>query len=173
MEEHKMKKFIAIVCILALSLGVLVGCGETENNQTDDSASKVGVVLVYDGIQIDVSTDEWDSHKTQVTTDDPALGKSYDFVGVTLADLMEIAGASDCTKVIVKAGDGYSTEIPVADVTSYSIMLANGYASGKSIDAGAGGPVKLVFPITDHPELSDTYDAWSWQWYVEEVEFVK
>ena len=41
-----MKKFIAIVCILAMCLGVLAGCMEKVDNSVDTNAP-VGVTLVY------------------------------------------------------------------------------------------------------------------------------
>ena len=168
-----MKKFIAIACILALCLGVLAACGEpvpTEGNDTP-----IGLQLVYNGTTTDVTTGQWEPLRSQVKTSDVSLGtsKEYEFTGVTLAKLMELAGATDCTKIIVNSTDGYSTEITVEDAKAYDIMITDGYVGGKEIPADAGGPIKLVFPASEHPELNDTYDAWSWQWYVGSVEFVK
>ena len=88
--------------------------------------------------------------------------KVYDYVGVKLSDLMEMAKADECVKVIVKASDGYSREVSAADARNYDIALVSGYDNGEAIPEEEGGPLKLVFPISDHPELKNTYDKWSW-----------
>lgn len=165
-----MKKIVSIVCVIALCLGVLAGCG-----QKIEAQEETIVKLVWNGTTTEVKTSQWNDKSTQVSTEDASLGggKVYDFVGVKLSTLMEIAGAGDCTKAIVKSSDGYSAEVAVEDIKAYDITLVTAYASGKLLEEDAGGPLKLVYPITEHPELNDTYDAWSWQWYVCEVEFVK
>ena len=169
-----MKKLIAIACILALCLGLMAGCMEKVDNTVDTSAP-VGVTLVYGETKKDVTVGEWEAKRTQIKTADVSLGssKEYEFTGVTLKALMEIAGASDCTQVIVRSSDGWEAVVDAADALAYDIMITDDYVGGKEIPADAGGPIKLVFPATEHPELNDKYDAWAWQWYAAEVEFVK
>ena len=99
--------------------------------------------------------------------------KEYEFTGVTLASLMEIAGVTECSNILVKSADGWSAEVAPEDAKAYDIMITDDYVGGKDIPADAGGPIKMVFPATEHPELNDKYDTWAWQWYVSEVEFVK
>ena len=36
-----------------------------------------------------------------------------------------------------------------------------------------GAPICLNSTLEEYPELNDKYDAWAWQWYVAEIEFVK
>lgn len=167
-----MKKIIAIVCLLALCMGVLAACGDPV---PAEDTTTVGVQLVYGETTIDVTGSQWEPKRTQIKTSDVSLGtsKEYEFTGVTLASLMEIAGATDCTKIVIWASDGWSAEVSAEDAKAYDIMITDGYADGKEIPADAGGPVKLVFPASEHPELNDIYDAWAWQWYVCKVEFVK
>ena len=170
-----MKKLIAIVCILALCLGVLAACGERVTEPEVDTSAPVGVALVYGETKIDVTVGQWEEKRTQITTADVSLGtsKEYEFTGVTLASLMEIAGVTDCTNILVKSSDGWSAEVAPEDAKAYDILITDAYVGGKEIPADAGGPIKMVFPATEHPELNDIYDTWSWQWYVCEVEFVK
>ena len=169
-----MKKFIAIACIMALCLGVFAGCMEKVEDTIDTSAP-VGVALVYGETKIDVTVGQWEAKRTQIKTSDVSLGttKEYEFTGVTLASLMEIAGATDCTEIIVRSTDGWEAVVAAADALAYDILITDDYVGGKDIPADAGGPIKMVFPATEHPELNETYDAWAWQWYVGEVEFVK
>ena len=170
-----MKKFIAIACLLALCLGVMAGCMERVDNTVDTNAA-VGVALVYGENKVDVTVGQWEPKRTQIKTVDyslPGTTKEYEFTGVTLASLMEIAGATDCTTIVVKSSDGWTAEVAAEDAKAYNILITDNYASGKAIPADAGGPIKMVFPATEHPELNDKYDAYAWQWYVSEIEFVK
>lgn len=169
-----MKKFIAIVCILAMCLGILAGCMEKVDDSVDTSAP-VGVALVYGETKIDVTVGDWEAKRTQIKTVDVSLGttKEYEFTGVTLASLMEIAGVTECSNILVKSSDGWSAEVAPEDAKAYDILITDDYVGGKDIPADAGGPIKMVFPATEHPELNDKYDTWAWQWYVAEIEFVK
>lgn len=171
-----MKKFIAIACILALCLGVLSGCMERVDNNAVDTSAPVGVVLVNGETKIDVTVGDWEAKRTQIKTVDyslPGTTKEYEFTGVTLASLMEIAGASDCTQIVVRSSDGWEAFVAAADALAYDILITDDYVGGKDIPADAGGPIKMVFPATEHPELNEMYDAYAWQWYVSEIEFVK
>ena len=168
-----MKKFIAIVCILAMCLGVLAGCMERVDNTVDTNAA-VGVALVYGENKVDVTVGQWEPKRTQIKTVDyslPGTTKEYEFTGVSLASLMEIAGVTECSNILVKSSDGWSAEVSPEDAKAYDILITDDYVGGKDIPADAGGPIKMVFPATEHPELNDTYDMYAWQWYVSEVEF--
>ena len=169
-----MIKLIAIVCVLALCLGALTACMEKVDNSVDTSAP-VGVVLVNGETKIDVTVGQWEEKRTEVKTADVSLGstKEYEFTGVTLADLMAIAGAEDCTSILVKSSDGWEVAVDAADALAYKILITDGYVGGKAIPEDAGGPIKLVFPATEYPELNDKYDMYAWQWYVSEIVFVK
>ena len=171
-----MKKLIAIVCTLIMCLGLMTACGERiDDSSNANNNEPKGITLVYGDTKIDLTVGQWEAKRTQIKTADVSLGtsKEYEFTGVTLAALMEMAGATDCTKILVKSSDGWSAEVAAEDAKSYSIMITDGYVGGKEIPADAGGPVKMVFPATEHPELNDKYDTWAWQWYAAEVEFVK
>ena len=169
-----MKKLIAIVCVLALCLGALTACMEKVDNSVDTSAP-VGVALVYGETKIDVTVGQWEEKRTEIKTADVSLGngKEYEFTGVILADLMAIAGATDCTSIVVRSSDGWEAVVDAADAQAYKILITDAYVGGKASPEDAGGPIKMVFPSTDHPELNDKYDMYAWQWYVAEIEFVK
>ena len=171
-----MKKALALILALVLCLGVLAGCMEKVEEPAVDTSAPVGVTLVYGETKIDVTVGEWEAKRTQIKTVDyslPGTTKEYEFTGVTLASLMEIAGVTECSNILVKSSDGWSAEVSPEDAKAYDIMITDDYVGGKDIPADAGGPIKMVFPATEHPELNDKYDTWAWQWYVAEVEFVK
>ena len=168
-----MKKFIAIACILAMCLGIMAGCME-KVEETVDPSTPVGVTVVYGETKIELTAGQWEPKRTQIKTVDlslPGTTKEYEFTGVSLAALMEIAGATECSNILVKSSDGWSAEVAPEDAKAYDILITDDYVGGKEIPADAGGPIKMVFPATEHPELNDKYDAYAWQWYVSEVEF--
>ena len=155
---------VCIVCIVFLCVSAFADDGRGIQEE------KV-VTLVWEGSNTDVKTTEWNVRSVQIHTEDVGMGngKVYDYIGVTLLDLMKLAGADECTKALVKSTDGLIGEVSAADIRNYDIALVNGYADGKPIKAGAGGPLKIVFPVTEHPELRDSYSFRSWKWYVCEV----
>ena len=170
-----MKKFIAIACVLVMCLGLMAGCMEKVDDSVDTSAP-VGVVLTDGETKIDVTVGDWEAKRTQIKTVDyslPGTTKEYEFTGVTLASLMEIAGATDCTQIIVRSSDGWEAVVAAEDAKAYDILITDNYVGGKAIPADAGGPIKMVFPATEHPELNEKYDTYAWQWYVSDIEFVK
>lgn len=132
------------------------------------------VSLVWEGSNTDIKTAWWNEQSVRIHTEDVGMsnGKVYDFIGVTLSDLMKLVGADECTRALVKSSDGLIGEVSAEDIRNYDIALVNGYADGKPVKTSAGGPVKIVFPVTEHPELKDRYTYRSWQWYVCEVEFI-
>ena len=169
-----MKKLIAIVCMLTLCLSLMAGCMETVDENAVDTSAPVGVVLVNGATKIDVTVGDWEAKRTQIKTVDyslPGTTKEYEFTGVTLASLMEIAGATSCTEIVVRSSDGWEAIVAAEDAKAYDILITDDYVGGKEIPADAGGPIKMVFPATEHPELNEKYDAYAWQWYVSEVEF--
>ena len=170
-----MKKIFAIACTLILCLGILTACGERITEPETDSSAPMGITLVYGDTKIDLTVNQWEAKRTQIKTADVSLGtsKEYEFTGVTLASLMEIAGVTECSNILVKSADGWSAEVAPEDAKAYDILITDDYVGGKDIPADAGGPIKMVFPATEHPELNEKYDTWAWQWYVAEIEFVK
>ena len=159
---------VCIVCITALRMSAFADGDGTIQEETV-------VTLIWENSDIDVGTTEWNEHSVEIHTEDIGMGngKVYDFVGVTLFDLMKLAGADECTKALVKSTDGMIGEVSAEDIRNHDIALVCGYADGKPIKADAGGPLKIVFPVTEHPELKDRYTVRSWQWYVCAVEFIR
>lgn len=156
-----------IVCVAVLCSAALAGGGGEIQEET-------AVSLVWEGSTTDVKAAWWNERAVRIHTEDVGLGNGEvcDYTGVTLYDLMELAGADGCDRALVKSSDGLTGEVSAEDMRNYDIALVNGYADGKPLRAGEGGPVKIVFPVTEHPELKERYTLRSWQWYVCEVEFL-
>lgn len=66
--------------------------------------------------------------------------------------------------ISIVAHDGYTMTIPVSDLLRYDVILAN-RIDGNALSVRSGGPVWLIYPVSDHHELDDTiYESRSvWQ----------
>jgi DMSO/TMAO reductase YedYZ molybdopterin-dependent catalytic subunit len=66
--------------------------------------------------------------------------------GVRVRDLFEQAGVqANATHVMEHAEYGYTTNLPLADITGDDAIVAYNYG-GEDIDAEHGGPVRIVVP---------------------------
>ena len=85
------------------------------------------------------------------------------FEGVRLADVLDRVGASGETLTAVALND-YAAELPAEDSRTWPVILAYS-RDGKSLSVRDKGPLWIVYPRDDHPELqSDTHNGkWVWQ----------
>jgi DMSO/TMAO reductase YedYZ molybdopterin-dependent catalytic subunit len=68
------------------------------------------------------------------------------WTGVRVRDLFERAGvAAEATHVMEHAELGYTTNVPLADITTDEALVAYAY-EGEDIEAMHGGPVRTVIP---------------------------
>ncbi len=73
------------------------------------------------------------------------------FEGVLFAKVLE-AVAPKGTTLTALALDGYSAEIPLGDLAAYPVILAMKW-NGKVMKVRNKGPLWVVYPVDDHPEL--------------------
>ena len=85
------------------------------------------------------------------------------FEGVPASDVLRAVGAHG-TVVTATALDDYSIEIPVTDFARYRVLFALSM-NGVELTARNRGPIWVVYPRDDFPELRNpTADArWIWQ----------
>lgn len=68
------------------------------------------------------------------------------WTGVRVRDLLERAGIqASATHVVEHAEYGYTTNLPLADITTDEAIVAYAY-EGEEIEAVHGGPVRIVVP---------------------------
>jgi len=66
--------------------------------------------------------------------------------GVWLDEIIKIVGLKESAHYLVaRSSDGYSTNLPLSDVTDHQALVALAY-EGKPIESEHGGPVRLVVP---------------------------
>src|SRR3546814_16764005 len=78
------------------------------------------------------------------------------FEGPLLADVLAAAGAAGSSLRAV-ALNGYASEIPLADLQKYPVLLAL-KREGKYLGIGGRGPAGHVYPPRDHPALQAATD---------------
>lgn len=161
-----MKKIgLAIVLVLQFALmGVASAC--------EIDAPKGDVILVVDGMigacndKLEVDFDramiEALPHR-EVKTENPWDQGITTYEGVLLRDLMKLVKARGTAASFVALND-YSSEIPLADMERYDVILAY-RREGADLSVREKGPFFVVFPFTDVPELKTEarYSQSVWQ----------
>lgn len=90
------------------------------------------------------------------------------FEGPLMRDLLDRIGASGTTITATAAND-YSVEIPVSDFLRYPVILAL-EMNGKRLTLRDKGPIWIVYPRDDHPELNDPLINGRWIWQLKHIE---
>lgn len=90
--------------------------------------------------------------KTEVKTANPWEKGAVSYQGVRLSDLLATVKASGETAVFAALND-YASDIPVADLKKYTIILAY-KREGEYMSVRDKGPLWVIFPFTDNPELT-------------------
>jgi hypothetical protein len=76
-----------------------------------------------------------------------------EFVGPELSTVLATAGVPQSAKEMrFYAIDAYEITIPISDVTKYNPVMAH-TQNGKRLEISTRGPVFLVYPRDQHPEL--------------------
>jgi hypothetical protein len=75
------------------------------------------------------------------------------FEGVLAKSIMDAVGAQG-TSVRATALNDYEVTIPLSDFSNYRVLMAM-YQDGQELTKREKGPLWIVYPWTDHPELDD------------------
>jgi hypothetical protein len=104
----------------------------------------------------------------EIRTSTPWTDGVSAFEGPLLCDLLERLGA-DGTVLHARALNDYAIDIPVEDCERYPVILAL-KRDGKELSRRDMGPIWIVYPRDDHPELQlETINA-RWVWQLTELE---
>jgi hypothetical protein len=77
-----------------------------------------------------------------------------EFVGPLARDATASVKTDPATSVHLVAANDYAIDIPLSDITDYDVILAM-QADGKRLTRRDKGPIWLISPLDDHPELQD------------------
>jgi hypothetical protein len=100
---------------------------------------------------------------SKLTTWTPWTDGEIEFEGVLARRLMEAVGARGA-EVEARALNDYKEVIPVEDFHRYEVLLAT-RMNGQLMRVRDKGPIWIVYPWSDHPELDDfaTRERSVWQ----------
>ncbi|MGI5854713.1 MAG: molybdopterin-dependent oxidoreductase [Bacillota bacterium] len=166
--------FLAIM-VLMVAFIALTGCGtkkeDTNAAAEDKPALPTLVTLVNGTTEVALTADDFADMNFELEVTEANLRKDALFGGIKLSDLMTKAGAENCSIIKIIAKDKMTVEIKAEDALNYPIYIAN-TQNGEKIPTGEGGPVKLIFPYNQYPDLEELYKPAQWCWFVVTVEFV-
>jgi len=89
--------------------------------------------------------------------------------GVAVSQLLEKAGVEPNVKeVTFLSSNNYRVTVSLEDLKNYPILLAWS-KNGQPLSRSQGGPLYLVFPYSDYPEMPDKYSDAFWAFYVTDM----
>lgn len=129
---------------------ILTVSGNIEHKNTEDSAVFDRDSLESIGISNLSTGTDWTDNVTE-------------FEGVLGRDLLDYLGAEGETLFVTALND-YTVEIPISDFETYDVLLAL-TEDGVTLTPRDRGPIWIVYPRDNHPELNtaEMNDRWVWQ----------
>lgn len=103
----------------------------------------------------------------QLRTATPWSEGEVDFTGVPGERLME-ALAADGERLRVRALNDYQVKIPVSDLRSYQVLFALRQA-GRPLSVRERGPIWIIYPWSQHPELDTRTHRQRSVWQLTEI----
>lgn len=91
------------------------------------------------------------------------------FRGVAVSKLLDKFGAApNATEVTFVASDAYRATVSLADLRQYPIIIAL-ERNNQKIPRSDGGPLYLVFPYSQFPQLQQNYPDQLWTFYITDM----
>lgn len=134
---------------------ILTVTGAITNTNSGDAAA-------YDLAMLDALD------QRETITETPWYEGAQSFSGPTLATLMAQVGATGRTLRIVAVND-YAAEMPMEDVTSLPVILASRH-EGKPMPLREKGPLFVIYPFSEMPNLSNEVYFNRSVWQVKSIE---
>lgn len=104
---------------------------------------------------------------SKVTTSTPWTDGKPVFEGVLIRDLLKRVGASGDTVTPVAIND-YKIDIPRAELEKYPVLLAF-KMNGEPLKVREKGPLWIIYPRDEFPELDTKPIQSRWVWQVKEL----
>ena len=92
--------------------------------------------------------------QTTILTENDFIDGTKMFTGPLVRDLLQGATPETASQVILIAVNDYQVEVPIEDFFDYDVILATRMA-GALLSVRDKGPIWVVYPMSEHPELRD------------------
>ncbi|TAE59370.1 MAG: molybdopterin-binding protein [Nostocales cyanobacterium] len=97
--------------------------------------------------------------------------KLFTFTGIPVKTLIQqFALNQQVTEITFVCSDAYQVTVKTEDLLKYPIILAI-TKDGKAIPRSEGGPIYLVFPYSQYPNIKEKYNDGMWAFYVTHIVF--
>lgn len=130
------------------------------------TASRKPLTLNLQQLKALATTSVWtkEPHNTSSNSN-----KIFHFRGIAVSKLLKQVGiAPNVTDVTFIAHDAYRVTITLADLLKYPIIIAL-ERDNQPISRSDGGPLYLVFPYSQHPQLQKPYPDRFWAFYLTDM----
>lgn len=105
---------------------------------------------------------------TVITTDNPWIDAPAEFTGVRISVLLESVGAQS-TSIEARAANEYKFKLTMIDFEKYPIIVAY-MRDGKAMEYRDLGPLWIIFPFDDFPELLTNRNKAASVWQLTDIE---
>jgi hypothetical protein len=92
--------------------------------------------------------------QTEFTTSNGFIDGDSMFSGPLLRDVLELSNLLDEDTITLRAANDYAITYPVSDAMGYDVIIAT-QMDGVVMSVREKGPLWLMYPFSDFPELSD------------------
>lgn len=170
---HSIRTF-CIFTLIAMSVAGFVAPGSVSAIEPAvvETAPLPGAVVTVIGNNgtINVSVAELEAiGLKRITTGSPWEKGRLVFEGILFRDFLKKVGLDDAEAVLVRAKDNYTQTIPREDWTNGPLLLAT-RQDGKPLTLRMQGPVRLVYPLFDHPAYDTEVHKSRWIWAITSIE---
>lgn len=108
----------------------------------------------------------------RVVTTSPWEVGELTFEGVLLRDFLKLAGLAEAPAITIRAADGYTQMLPREEWADVPALLAT-RQDGRPLTRRTQGPIRLIYPLKDMPELDTEIRKPRWVWLIESIEAAK
>ncbi|HSP57716.1 MAG TPA: molybdopterin-dependent oxidoreductase, partial [Halomonas sp.] len=103
----------------------------------------------------------------EVETHTPWHSDSSRYEGPLLLAVLQAAGAEG-EHIVVRALNDFEAEIPISDLHDYEVILAL-HRNGEPMPIREFGPLFVLYPFDEHPELNNETIRFRSVWQVENI----
>ncbi len=146
----KSLRSVAVFVVVSAWVGGAAAAQDTMLTLTN-SITGAEILLTEDGV---MGLDQVTMSTTNEFVDEMTV-----FSGPLARDVVALLGGGAGDAVVLTAVNDYSIEVPVQDFIDYDVVFAHS-TDGERLSMRDKGPIWVVYPMSDNPELRDpTYNA--------------
>ncbi|MFT3972620.1 MAG: molybdopterin-dependent oxidoreductase [Amaricoccus sp.] len=141
----RMRGGLRLLAILALAAVASAG----------QAMAETALTLVNGSQTLDLSADDLAAMpQTTIKTENEFVDGTVTYVGPLVRDVLARVGLDKVDNVRFVAANDYYVDVPTQNFRDYGAILAV-QADGERLSRRDKGPVWLMYPISDYPELHD------------------